>query len=663
MEHIKEEIFKLVALLNKYSYDYYVEDNPQISDTEYDTLYKQLEKLEQEYPEFILDNSPTQRVGDRVLDEFEKVIHKVPMLSLSNTFSIEDLRDFDSRISKLSSDDSIEYICELKIDGLAISINYENGKLVSAATRGDGMVGENVTENIKTIFSIPKTLKTKKSFEVRGEVYLPKKSFELLNKEREENNEVLFANPRNAAAGSIRQLDSRITAKRRLSAFIYSVVGDENINSQKMALTVAADLGLPVNPNFKLCKTIDEVVDYIMYWEEHKQDLPYEIDGIVIKVNSYSLQKEIGSTQKSPRWATAYKFPEEELATKLLDIELSVGRTGIITPVAVLNPINISGSTVSKASLHNKDIIDELDIHIGDMVVVKKAGEIIPKVVRVVEELRLANSEKYIMPNICPSCESKTFTKEGDPFTRCLNSDCPEQNIRKIIHFASREALNIEGLGDKVVATLYEKGIIKHTIDLFSLDRNKLVELERMGDKSVDNLLNAIENSKQSSLDKVIFALGILNVGKKAGKILAEYYKNLTNFSKATVDELLELPDIGLITAESIVDYLSNDNNLRFINELIEIGMNPQYEIQDKNTDNIFSGKTIVLTGKLVELTRNEAKEYLERFGAKVTGSVTSKTDYVIAGEKAGSKLAKAEQLGIQVLSEDEFIDIMKEVQ
>ena len=663
MEHIKEEIFKLVALLNKYSYDYYVEDNPQISDTEYDTLYKQLEKLEQEYPEFILDNSPTQRVGDRVLDEFEKVIHKVPMLSLSNTFSIEDLRDFDSRISKLSSDDSIEYICELKIDGLAISINYENGKLVSAATRGDGMVGENVTENIKTIFSIPKTLKTKKSFEVRGEVYLPKKSFELLNKEREDNNEVLFANPRNAAAGSLRQLDSKITAKRRLSAFIYSVVGDENINSQKMALTVAADLGLPVNPNFKLCKTIDEVVDYIMYWEEHKQDLPYEIDGIVIKVNSYSLQEEIGSTQKSPRWATAYKFPEEELATKLLDIELSVGRTGIITPVAVLNPINISGSTVSKASLHNKDIIDDLDIHIGDMVVVKKAGEIIPKVVRVVEELRLANSEKYVMPNICPSCENKTFTKEGDPFTRCLNPDCPEQNIRKIIHFASREALNIEGLGDKVVATLYEKGIIKHTIDLFFLDRNKLVELERMGDKSVDNLLNAIENSKQSSLDKVIFALGILNVGKKAGKILAEYYKNLTNFSKATVDELLKLPDIGLITAESIVDYLSNDNNLRFINELIEIGMNPQYEIQDKNTDNIFSGKTIVLTGKLVELTRNETKEYLEHFGAKVTGSVTSKTDYVIAGEKAGSKLAKAEQLGIQVLSEDEFIDIMKEVQ
>ena len=636
MEHIKEEIFKLVALLNKYSYDYYVEDNPQISDTEYDTLYKQLEKLEQEYPEFILDNSPTQRVGDRVLDEFEKVIHKVPMLSLSNTFSIEDLRDFDSRISKLSSDDSIEYICELKIDGLAISINYENGKLVSAATRGDGTVGENVTENIKTIFSIPKTLKTKKSFEVRGEVYLPKKSFELLNKEREENNEVLFANPRYAAAGSLRQLDSKITAKRRLSAFIYSVVGDENINSQKMALTVAADLGLPVNPNFKLCKTIDEVVDYIMYWEEHKQDLPYEIDGIVIKVNSYSLQKEIGSTQKSPRWATAYKFPEEELATKLLDIELSVGRTGIITPVAVLDPINISGSTVSKASLHNKDIIDDLDIHIGDMVVVKKAGEIIPKVVRVVEELRLDNSEKYVMPNICPSCQSKTFTKKGDPFTRCLNPDCPEQNIRKIIHFASREALNIEGLGDKVVATLYEKGIIKHTIDLFSLDRNKLVELERMGDKSVDNLLNAIENSKQSSLDKVIFALGILNVGKKAGKILAEYYKNLTNFSKATVDELLELPDIGLITAESIVDYLSNDNNLRFINELIEIGMNPQYEIQNKNTDNIFSGKTIVLTGKLVELTRNEAKEYLERFGAKVTGSVTSKTDYVIAGEKAG---------------------------
>ena len=662
MKQVQEEISKLVSLLNKYSYDYYVEDNPQISDTEYDTLYKQLEKLEENHPEYILENSPTQRVGDRVLDEFEKITHKVPMLSLSNTFSTEDLRDFDARISKLVPDHSVEYICELKIDGLAISIKYEDGRLVSAATRGDGSVGEEVTENIKTIFSIPKVLKDNRTFEVRGEVYLPRKSFELLNSERESNNEVLFANPRNAAAGSLRQLDSKITAKRRLSAFIYSIVGDDNIVSQENALNTAKEYNLPVNPNFKLCKNIDEVIDYINYWTEHKKNLPYDIDGIVIKVNSYSTQEEVGYTQKSPRWATAYKFPEEELATKLLDVELSVGRTGIITPVAILDPIVISGSTVSKASLHNKDIIEELDIHIGDMVVVKKAGEIIPKVVRVVRELRTEGSTKYTMPNTCPSCGQQTYTKENDPFTRCKNPDCPDQNIRRIIHFASRDALNIEGLGDKVVTTLYEKGIIAHTIDLFSLEREKLISLDRMGEKSVDNLLNAIENSKQNSLDKVIFALGILNVGKKAGKILAEKYLNLTNLMNATLDELVNLDDVGQITAESILDYLSDENNIKFINDLIQIGMNPQYEVAEVNTNNIFAGKTVVLTGKLVELTRNEAKDYLEKNGAKVTGSVTSKTDLVIAGDKAGSKLVKAEQLGIQVINEEQFANMVREV-
>ena len=662
MKQVQEEISKLVSLLNKYSYDYYVEDNPQISDTEYDTLYKQLEKLEKNHPEYILENSPTQRVGDRVLDEFEKITHKVPMLSLSNTFSTEDLREFDARISKLVPDHSVEYICELKIDGLAISIKYEDGRLVSAATRGDGSVGEDVTENIKTIFSIPKVLKDNRTFEVRGEVYLPRKSFELLNSERESNNEVLFANPRNAAAGSLRQLDSKITAKRRLSAFIYSIVGDDSIVSQENALNTAKEYNLPVNPNFKLCKSIDEVIDYINYWTENKKNLPYDIDGIVIKVNSYSTQEEVGYTQKSPRWATAYKFPEEELVTKLLDVELSVGRTGIITPVAILDPIVISGSTVSKASLHNKDIIEELDIHIGDMVVVKKAGEIIPKVVRVIRELRTEGSTKYAMPNTCPSCGQQTYTKENDPFTRCKNPDCPDQNIRRIIHFASRDALNIEGLGDKVVTTLYEKGIIAHTIDLFSLEREKLISLDRMGEKSVDNLLNAIENSKQNSLDKVIFALGILNVGKKAGKILAEKYLNLTNLMNATLDELVNLDDVGQITAESILDYLSDENNIKFINDLIKVGMNPQYEVQEVNTDNIFAGKTVVLTGKLVELTRNEAKEYLEKYGAKVTGSVTSKTDLVIAGEKAGSKLAKAEQLGIRVINEEEFANMVREV-
>ncbi|WP_072520403.1 NAD-dependent DNA ligase LigA [Gemella massiliensis] len=662
MQHIKDEILKLVDLLNKYSYEYYVDDNPTVSDTEYDTLYKQLEKLEKKYPEYILENSPTKRVGDVVLEEFQKVTHTVPMLSLSNTFSIDEINDFDGRIRKLIPENKIEYICELKIDGLAISINYENGKLIEAATRGDGMIGENVTENIKTIFSIPKILKNNKTFEVRGEVYLPKKSFELLNNNRKKNGEQLFANPRNAAAGSLRQLDSKITAKRKLSAFIYSVVGENDINSQEEALILAKEYSFPINTNYKLCKNITEVGDYIKYWEENKDNLPYAIDGIVIKVNSFSSQEIVGYTQKSPRWATAYKFPEEELATKLLDIELSVGRTGIITPVAVLEPINISGSVVSKASLHNKDIIDELDIHIGDMVIVKKAGEIIPKVVRVVKELRNENSLKYEMPNICPSCKEKTITKEDDPFTRCVNPNCPEQNIRKIIHFASRDALNIEGLGDKVVATLYEKKLIQHVIDLYSLTKEKIIDIERMGEKSVDNLLNAIEDSKNISLDRLIYALGILNVGKKAGKILAENYGTLLSFSKATMEELLELQDVGKITAESIIDYFSDENNLKFISDLIALGINPAYNKEKINEDNLFNKKTVVLTGKLISLTRNEAKESLERLGAKVTGSVTKNTDLVVAGEKAGSKLKKAKELNISVISEEEFINLIKEV-
>ncbi|MGX7070064.1 NAD-dependent DNA ligase LigA [Gemella bergeri] len=662
MQHIKDEILKLVDLLNKYSYQYYVDDNPTVSDTEYDTLYKQLEKLEKKYPEYILENSPTRRVGDVVLEEFQKVTHTIPMLSLSNTFSIDEINDFDGRIRKLLPENKIEYICELKIDGLAISINYENGKLIEAATRGDGMIGENVTENIKTIFSIPKILKDNKTFEVRGEVYLPKKSFELLNNNREKNGEQLFANPRNAAAGSLRQLDSKITAKRKLSAFIYSVVGENDIDSQEEALILAKEYSFPINTNYKLCKNITEVGEYIKYWEENKNNLPYDIDGIVIKVNSFSSQEIVGYTQKSPRWATAYKFPEEELATKLLDVELSVGRTGIITPVAVLEPINISGSVVSKASLHNKDIINELDIHIGDMVIVKKAGEIIPKVVRVVRELRKENSLKYEMPNICPSCKEKTITREDEPFTRCVNPNCPEQNIRKIIHFASRDALNIEGLGDKVVATLYEKKLIQHVIDLYSLKKEKIIVLERMGEKSVDNLLNAIEDSKNISLDRLIYALGILNVGKKAGKILAENYGTLLSFSKATMEELIGLQDVGKITAESIIDYFSDKNNLKFISDLIALGINPTYTKEKISEDNLFNEKTVVLTGKLISLTRNEAKESLERLGAKVTGSVTKNTDLVVAGEKAGSKLKKAKELNISVISEEEFINLIKEV-
>lgn len=655
---IKEEIKNLVNLLNKYSYLYYVEDNPEINDTQYDMLYKKLEKLEHQYPELIMKNSPTQRVGDIVLNEFKKVEHTTPMLSLSNTFSYEELLDFDSRIKKaLKTNDDIEYICELKIDGLAVSLHYENGELIKAATRGDGAIGEDVTENIKTILTIPRQLNDIVNIEVRGEVYMPKKSFKIINSEREKNNEPLFANPRNAAAGSIRQLDSKITASRKLSAFIYNIVNSEEDTQQK-SLELLNKYGFSINDNYKLCKNINEVSEYIKYWELNKKNLPYEVDGVVIKINNVNFQEQLGFTQKSPKWATSFKFAEEELATKLLNIELSVGRTGIVTPVANLEPVNISGSVVSKASLHNKDIISELDIRIGDTVVVKKAGEIIPKVIKVVTELRTENSEKYIFPENCPSCNCILISGHENPFTRCINKNCPEQNIKKIIHFASREAMNIDGLGDKLIINLFEKKLISNITDLYSLNKEELINLERMGEKSVNNLLLAITNSKKVSLDKIIYSLGILNVGKKASSILAEYYKNLDNFISATYDELITLSDFGEITAKSIIEFLSAEENIEIIRKLQEIGIDPIFENIEKE-ENIFSNKIVVLTGKLVKLTRNEAKEYLETCNAKVTSSVTKNTDYLICGEKAGSKLQKAKELGITIINEEQFINII----
>ncbi|MBU0278525.1 NAD-dependent DNA ligase LigA [Gemella sp. zg-1178] len=655
---IKQEIYNLVDLLNKYSYKYYVEDISEITDTQYDLLYKKLEKLEEDFPELILKNSPTQRVGDVTLSEFSKVRHTTPMLSLSNTFSKEELKDFDNRIKSTLNIKYLTYICELKIDGLAVSITYKNGDLVSAATRGDGTIGEDVTENIKTIFSIPKELNSKVDIEVRGEVYLPRKSFEILNKKRLENKEPVFANPRNAASGSIRQLDSKITAQRKLSAFIYSMV-NSNESTQEDNLINSKKYGLPVNENYKICNNINEVIEYIEYWDKNKANLPYDIDGIVIKVNDVSYQEKLGYTQKSPKWATSFKFPEEELATKLLDIELSVGRTGVVTPVAILEPLTISGSTVSKATLHNKDVIEELEICIGDTVVVKKAGEIIPKITKVIKELRLPNSKPYKFPDYCPSCNSKLIWEKENPFVKCENFDCKEQTIKKIIHFASRDALNIEGLGDKQIISLYENKIISGIIDLYSLNKENLLNMDRMGEKSATNLLNSIENSKISSLDKVIYALGILNVGKKAANIIAKKYENLTNLKEAKLEELIELEDIGHITALSVIEFLSYKKNTDLIDNLIEIGINPTHLHQDKK-ENIFTNKVVVLTGKLTKLTRNESKSYLENFGAKVTSSVTSKTDYLICGEKTGSKLEKANELNIKILTEEDFINIMK---
>lgn len=656
--NIKEEIENLVKLLNYSSYKYYVEDNPELSDTQYDLLYKKLEKLESDNPDLIFKNSPTQRVGDKILSEFEKVSHTIPMLSLSNTFSEKELFEFNERVSKNINEQDIEYTCELKIDGLAISIKYENGELIQAATRGDGITGEDVTENIKTVCNIPKELTEKINLEVRGEIYMPKKSFELLNEKRKNENLQLFANPRNAAAGSIRQLDSKIVAERKLFGFIYNIASENNF-SQNESLEKLEKLGLPINKNYKICKNISEVIEYIKYWEKNKNSLSYDIDGIVIKVNNKKYQSKLGFTEKSPRWATSFKFPEEQLATKLLDIELSVGRTGIITPVAILEPINISGSIVSKASLHNKDIIKNLDVRIGDTVVVKKAGEIIPKVVNVIKELRPKVSYSYNYPEVCPSCNQKLLIEEKNPITKCLNNNCKEQNIKKIIHFINRDAMNIDKLGEKIIILLYEENIIKNFTDLYYLDKNKLINLERMGEKSVNNILTSIENSKKSSLDKVIYSLGIANIGKKASKLLAQHYKSLNNLVNSKFEELITISDFGEIMANSVIDYFIFDNNKKIIDDLVALGINPKYEEIEKD-DNIFSYKTVVLTGKLHNITRNEAKEYLEKYNAKVTNSVTNKTDYLICGEKAGSKLKKANELNITIINEEEFINIIE---
>lgn len=654
---IENEIKNLINLLNDYSYQYYVEDNSTISDTQYDLLYKKLEKLENEFPEFIFKNSPTQRVGDKVLDEFKKIEHSTPMLSLSNTFSIKELEDFDNRIKKALNKDNISYICELKIDGLAISIKYINGILHQAITRGDGVVGEDVTENIKTIQVIPKELNEDIDIEVRGEVYMPKKSFNILNKKREKENQQIFANPRNAAAGSIRQLDSKIAAERKLFAFLYTIVSNTKL-SQEESLKFLEKYNLPINKNYKLCNNINEVIDYINYWRNNKENLFYEIDGIVIKLNDKMEQDKLGFTQKSPRWATSFKFPEEELPTKLLDIELSIGRTGIITPVAILEPISISGSIVSKASLHNKDVIKNLDVRIGDSVIVKKAGEIIPKVIKVIKELRPEDTIEFKYPTNCPFCNSALVEEIDSPFIKCNNLECSEQNIKKIQHFSSRDAMNIDGLGEKIIVNLYEQKLITNIIDLYSLKKDELVKLERMGEKSVNNLLSSIENSKKSSLDKVIYSLGILNVGKKASSVLSQKYKNLTNFLEAKYEELLLLEDFGEIIAKSIIDYLSKDDNKKLINKLMTLGINPNYN-NLVTVDSIFTNKTVVLTGKLTKLTRNEAKSYLELHNAKVTNTVTNNTDYLITGEKAGSKLKKANELGITIINEDEFINII----
>lgn len=663
---IKNKLDDLRETIKKYNTEYYELDNPSVPDHEYDNLMKELIELEEKYPEYIVVDSPTQRVGGKPLSSFNKVEHKVPLLSLSNAFDEQDLYDFDRRVRELAEDEKVDYMVELKIDGLAVSLSYEDGVFIKGATRGDGTIGEDITLNLKTIHTIPLKLNSDIDIEIRGEVYLPKKEFERINIDREAKGEALFVNPRNAAAGSMRQLDSKVAAKRALDIFLYGIGSLEgnNINNHSEGLDYLEKLGLKVNKERRLFNEINDVIDFIHEWTEKRPNLPYEIDGMVIKVDSYKLQEELGFTAKSPRWAIAYKFPAEELETILENIEVAVGRTGAITPTAVLKPVFIAGTTVQRASLHNEDIIREKGIMLGDHVIVKKAGDIIPEVVTVLLEKRTGKEKKFNMPMNCPACNSNLIRLEGEVALRCINPKCPAQILEGIIHFVSRTAMNIDGLGEKVVEQLFEKNLINSVADIYQLKEEQMLLLERMGEKSVNNLLIAIEESKNNSLEKLVFGIGIRHVGAKAAKILAAEYKTMSMLMSAKEEELVEINEIGPKMANSIVTFFRNNEVTDIIKRLTDLGVNMEYKgispQQENNQVSIFNNKTVVLTGTLSEIPRIEATEILENIGAKVTNSITKKTDLVIVGEKAGSKLKKANELGIKILHEQEFINEIK---
>ncbi|MBS4220586.1 NAD-dependent DNA ligase LigA [Bacillus sp. FJAT-49711] len=666
LETAKKQLNDLYSLLNQYNYEYHVLDNPSIPDAEYDKLMRQLIKLEQEYPELITPDSPTQRVGGEALSAFEKVRHHSQMLSLANAFSEEDLRDFDRRIRQ-ATDDQFSYICELKIDGLAVSLRYVDGLFVQGATRGDGTIGEDITANLRTIRSIPLKLKEPFSLEVRGEAYMPKKSFLKLNKSREENGEVLFANPRNAAAGSLRQLDPRIAASRNLDLFLYGIgdYGTTGVTTHSAGLDLLEQLGLKVNKERRKCESIDEVIEYIQKWTEDRPKLDYEIDGIVIKIDSIDLQEQLGSTAKTPRWAIAYKFPAEEVVTKLIEIELSVGRTGVITPTAILEPVRVAGTTVQRASLHNEDLIREKDIMLNDWVVIKKAGDIIPEVVNVLAERRSGEEISFHMPTHCPECDSELVRLEGEVALRCINPTCPAQRREGLIHFVSRNAMNIEGLGEKVIGQLFSLQLVKDPADIYFLTKDQLLNMERMGEKSATNLINAIQASKANSLEKLLFGLGIRHVGEKAAKTLAEHFETIDKLSSAQREELLTVEEVGEKMADAIATFFENEEFEQLISKLKDAGVNMEYlgpkRSETANIDSYFNGKTVVLTGKLEKMTRNDVKEKIESLGGKVSGSVSKKTDLVIAGEEAGSKLTKAEELGVEVWDEERLLEALAE--
>lgn len=654
---IKKRVEELTNILNDANYKYYVLDEPTITDQEYDKYLRELEELEQKYKEFARDDSPTKRVGGEVLDSFKKVTHKIPMMSLSDVFSESEVVNFDERIKKEGI--RPQYVCELKIDGLSVSLLYEHGKLVRAATRGDGVVGEDITHNVKTIKSVPLTLNEDIDIEVRGEIYMSKKSLEKVNLERIKNGEKPLQNARNGAAGSIRQLDSKVAAKRGLDVWIYHLPNplDYGIHTHYEALEFMKKLGFKTNPNNRLVNNINEVLEFISEKNAERKSLPYDIDGIVIKVNNIDQQQELGFTAKYPKWATAYKFPAEEVLTRLNDIIFTVGRTGQITPNAVLDPVIVMGSTIARATLHNENYIKEKDLRIGDIVSIRKAGDVIPEVVEVKKERRTGNEKNFEMIHNCPICGTTLVKKEGQVDYFCLNEHCPTRKIESLIHFAERDAMNIDGLGEKIIEDFFNFSFIRTIPDIYLLQthREDLTRLEGYGEKSVTKLLEAIEKSKSNSLEKLLFGLGIPHVGSKTAKIIASHYHNIDNIMKATLEDLSSINDIGEIIAKSIVDYFQKEDNKIIIERLKQYGINMNYLGQKIIKDETFYGKTFVLTGTMTEYKRDEAKNLIENYGGKTSSSVSKKTDVVIAGADPGSKYDKAVELGITIWSEEDF--------
>ncbi len=641
---------ELVKLLNRYAYEYYTADRPSVSDSEYDRLYRELVELEEKYPTDILPDSPTHRVGGKILEGFEKYPHQYPLFSLQDAFSREELMAFDQRIRKEFP--QVSYICELKIDGLSISLTYEKGILVAGATRGDGSVGENITENLKRVKDIPLTLKEPLDITVRGECYMPKASFDAVNQLRQENGEPEFANPRNAAAGTLRQLDTAVVAKRNLATFLYQEASPTEASSQEAVLNKLASLDFSVNPIHFLADSIDAVWEFIEKIAQERDSLPYEIDGIVIKVNDLAVQEELGFTVKAPKWAIAYKFPAEEKEAQLLSVDWTVGRTGVVTPTANLTPVQLAGTTVSRATLHNVDYIAEKDIRQKDTVIVYKAGDIIPAVLRVVESKRVSE-EPLEIPSHCPSCESDLVHFEDEVALRCINPLCPAQIKEGLIHFASRDAMNITGLGPAVVEKVFDKDLVKDVAGIYRLSVEDLLTLDGFKEKSANKLYNAIQASKENSAEKLLFGLGIRHVGSKASRILMEKFHDMIKLSQASQEEISSIDSLGSVIAQSLHSYFEQEGSQLLLQELQEAGVNLDYLGEKVAADAALAGKTVVLTGKLQKLTRNQAKEKLLSLGANVAGSVSKKTDLVVAGSDAGSKLTKAQELGIEIRDED----------